>query len=401
MNEKLLALAFLATLSTHALAHGDRPSRYFAYEIPALEMDDPLCVPGYATTQFLTDVNNRRFGAGGAGCYHELGVGSDGRPQFERIQKPYAWSPRTGAYLLPLGDFSSALPLGVDVRNNAYGFQSSAGLGAVQWTPGGGISEFLGVDPLCGFGLSLAIDANARGEIVGWAFRAPADPFSCTIRSVVVRPSGEEVVGPVDGSPANITNSGIVNGAIGGQAATWNWRTGAIVRLHQATGSETSTAYDLNERGIAVGVATVIESAGPPICARATPLMWDARGRERVLPKPPGAVTSTALDINEDGVIVGNSSTAACNDLAAEVQRATIWIDGRASDLNRLLVGRPGIVLLDAGTVTERGEILAAGYRAYEPEKPCPQTIRLPDGGFISDGSTCHDTHAYLLIPAD
>jgi hypothetical protein len=401
MKKNLLALACLATLSNTAVAHGDRPSRYIAYEIPAVEIDDPLCVPGFATTQFLADVNNRRFGAGGAGCYHEQGVGSDGRPRFERVLKPYAWSPLTGAYLLPLGDAFAALPLGVDIHNNAYGFQSVSGLDGVKWTPGGGYSVVIGADPLCGFGVSLAIDANARGEIVGWAYRPPTDPFSCNIHTVVVTPSGEEVVGPLNGSPAAISNAGIVSGAIDSQAAKWNWRTGEIVRLHQASGVETSTAYDLNERGVAVGSSTVVESFGSPVCARSTPLLWDARNRERALPKLPGTVTSTALGVNGDGVIVGNSSTAACNDGATELQRATLWTDGRAIDLNRQLVGRPRIVLLDAGTITERGEILAVGYRVTDSEKPCPQTVGNLESGFMSDSSTCHDTRAYLLIPVD
>ncbi len=63
MNKKIPALAFLAALSANALAHDDRPSRYIAHEIPAVELDDPACVPGFATTQFASDMNGRRFAA--------------------------------------------------------------------------------------------------------------------------------------------------------------------------------------------------------------------------------------------------------------------------------------------------------------------------------------------------
>lgn len=401
MNKKLLAFAFLATLSTTALAHDDRPPRYLAHEIPAVELEDPDCVPGYATTQSAGAMNNRRFAAGSAGCYHQQGVGSDGQPLYQQVRRPFAWSPLTGSYRLPDNPGFEAIPLGVDIYNNAYGLQTGPNFDGVKWTQGGGLSVVFGADPLCGFGISLAIEANARGEIVGWAFRPVPEGFSCNIRTVVRRPSGEEVVGPMDGSPAGITNAGIVTGAIAGQAATWNWRSGAIVRLHQATGSETSTAYDLNDRGVAVGVASVLESGGPPICVRSTPLIWDARHRERVLPKPAGAVSGTALNITEDGVIVGYSDDAVCFDGATETQRAVIWIDGRVTDLNRQLIGRPGIKLLQATSITERGEIMAFGYRASDPEKPCPQSVRLPDGGFVSDASTCRDTHAYLLVPVN
>lgn len=394
-------LAAVATFSTLAPAHDDRPPRYRAFEIPAVELEDPACVPGYATTQSASDMNFRRFAAGVAGCYHEQGVGSDGQPRYQQVTKPYAWSPFTGSYLLPRNIGFDAVPLGVDIYNNAYGFQTGPSFDGVKWTSGGGLQVVIGTDPVCGFGVSLAINANARGEIVGWAFRPPFEGFFCTIRTVVRRPSGEEVVGPVDGSPAGITNAGIVTGAIESQAATWNWRSGAIVRLHQATGLETSTAYDLNERGVAVGVATVLESGGPPICARSTPLTWDARHRERVLPKPAGAVSGIALNINEAGVIVGYSDDAVCFDGATKSQRAVIWVDGRVTALDRQLLGRPGIRLLQATSITERGEIMAFGYRASDAEKPCPQPVRTPEGVTASDNSTCRDTHAYLLVPVD
>ena len=122
MKKNLLALAFLAALSTNALAHGDRPSRYIAHEIPAVEFADPACLPGYATTQSASDMNIRRFAAGGAGCYQQQGLGSDGQPFYQRVTKPFAWSPLTGSYLLPRNNDFDAIPLGVDIYNNAYGF---------------------------------------------------------------------------------------------------------------------------------------------------------------------------------------------------------------------------------------------------------------------------------------
>src|SRR5205085_2074748 len=134
-----------------------------------------------------------------------------------------------------------------------------------------------------------------------------------------------------------------------------------------------------------------------------TPLTWDARNRERALPKLPGSVSSHAFGINEDGDIVGDASPLTCNDAATESERAVIWREGRVDDLNRRLVGRPGIVLLSTSAINDRGEIMASGYRAWEPEKPCPQFVLSPEPGGLpsSDDSTCHDTRAYLLIPVD
>ena len=112
----LLALSTL--LSAMASAHDQRPPHYVAYEIPAVELGDPGCVPGFATSQWASDMNNRRFAAGASGCYHEQGVGSDGKPFYQQVYKPFAWSPFTGAYLLPQNPGSDAIPLGVDVYNN-------------------------------------------------------------------------------------------------------------------------------------------------------------------------------------------------------------------------------------------------------------------------------------------
>jgi hypothetical protein len=287
------AIAVLATLSTAALAHDDRPTRYIAFEIPAPELQDPACVPGYATTQFGTDLNNRRFLVGGAGCYHQDYVDANGRPFYQRHVKPYAWSPGTGSYQLPRSGDGDALPLGVDVYNNAYGFQSGVNLDGVKWSPGGGLQVVFGADPFCGFGVSIALRANPRGEVIGWAFR-PVTGGVCNPRWVLRKPGGEEVIGPEGGSPAAINTAGLVAGNINSRAAKWNSRSGEVTFLRPESDGELSGVLDMNERGIAVGSSSVVESSGPPACFRVTPLTWDARNRERALPKLPGSVSSNA-----------------------------------------------------------------------------------------------------------
>jgi hypothetical protein len=315
--------------------------------------------------------------------------------------KPYAWSPGTGSYQLPRSGDGDALPLGVDVYNNAYGFQSGVNLDGVKWSPGGGLQVVFGADPFCGFGVSIALRANPRREVIGWAFRPVTGGF-CNPRWVLRKPGGEEVIGPEGGSPAAINTVGLVAGNINSRAAKWNSRSGEVTFLRPESDGELSGVLDMNERGIAVGSSSVVESSGPPACFRVTPLTWDAHNRERALPKLPGSVSSNAFGINEAGDIVGDASPSVCNDGAAERERAVIWSDGRVDDLNRRLVGRPGVVLLSTSAINDHGEIMAFGYRAWEPEKPCPQFVSVPDGGPpSSDDSTCHDTRAYLLVPVD
>lgn len=398
MDKKMLSAALLAAICGSAWAHDDRPPRYFAFEIPAPDLQDPQCLAGFATTQSAGDMNNRRFVVGGAGCYHD--VGAAGTPLLQRVLQPYAWSPQTGSYLLAGG--SSATVLTADVFNNAYGFQFSGNLDGVKWSPGGGLAVVIGADPACGFGVSIAVRANARGEIAGSAFRQfePDIPFFCTPHMVVEKPTGEEVVGPDGGNPTVISNAGVVAGSINNHAAKWNWRSGEVTMLRPASDPVVTSILAMNERGIAVGEST--NTLGPGSCG-SQPLLWDARNREHVLPNLPGALAALPLGINEDNVVVGNSSPQGCGATEnEEAERAVIWSDGRVTDLNRLLVGRPGIVLISASEITDRGDILAVGFRSFELVKPCPELVFPPDGSppHNEDGA-CHDLHTYLLRPVD
>ena len=401
MDKKTPALAFLLALSTSALGHDDRPARYIAREIPAPELQDPSCVPGYATTQWNVDVNDRRFSAGAAGCYHDEGPNPDGQPNFNMRLLPYAWSPFTGSYLLPVEPNGTALALGVDVYGNAYGFQTTTNLDGVKWSPGGGASVVIGADPICGFGVSFAITANARGEIAGQAFR-PVPEGYCNVRMLVRKPGGEEVLGPIGGTAAAINDAGLVAGTINSRAAKWNSRTGEVVMLRPESDTELSSALDMNERGVTVGQASRADGFDSAACYQKRALLWDARNRERELSGLPGSVSNVPNDINGSGVIVGYATPDVCDSAMGERQRAVVWSEGRVYDLNSLLIGRPGVVLLAAIGINERGEIVATGYRAREPKKPCPQPVFPADGTlpYSVDGA-CHDTHAYLLMPVD
>jgi hypothetical protein len=407
MNTMAL-LSALAAFSISASAHDHRPTRYIAFEIPAPELQDPLCLPGYATQHFGAAINDRRFVAGAVGCYHDFGEQPNGGRSIQVQQQPSAWSPQTGPYLLPTTpDHPTGLALGVDVYNNAYGYLGGTSLDGMRWSPGGGVSVVIGADPdpSCSVAVSMAITANARGEIAGWGFRpAPEDPVPCNLRLVVRRPGGTEALGPVGSTPNAINSAGVAAGGLNSHAIKWNSRTGELVNLRPQDETVLSSAADINDRDVAVGV-----DAGEPVpfgtttgCPPQVALTWDRHNRERALPHLAGMRWSSARAINNDGVIVGSSSPQECSFGAiGERVRAVVWKNGRAFDLNQLMIGRPGVVLMEAGAINERGEILAYGYRSFEPAKPCPQLILLPDGSTQSDDSVCHDGRAYLLVPLD
>ena len=403
-KKKILSLAFLALVSTGTWAHDDRVPHYVVYEIPTPDLADPQCVPGFATTAWLGGVNSRRFAAGTSSCYHDFGPTPEGLPNFGTVYKPFAWSPPTGSYLLPSNGGGGVLT--VDGYGNGYGYQTGAGLDGTKWTPGGGAPQALyPTDPLCGWNISIAVTANARGEIGGWAVRSvDGDPNSCNTRAVIRDASGVEVLGPLGSSPSAVTNAGIAGLSVNNHAAKWNFRTGQISMLRPDTDPEISYVNGMTERGVTVGVSYVPVSQPPggSVCTKSKVLVWDARNREHTLPNLAGTVSSWPNAINEDEVIVGLSSENACAIPANENARAAIWINGRATDLNRQLVGRPGVVLNSATGINDRGEIVAIGYRASDAAKPCPQVVFPPDGGLsYSDDSTCRDSHAYLLIPID
>jgi hypothetical protein len=406
-NKKMALLAALAGFSTLALAHDEPARRYLVIEIPAPDLQDPLCLPGYATQYFGAAINDRRFVAGGIGCYHDTGELPGGERSIQIEQHASAWSPQTGPYLLPTTpEQPTGIALGVDVFNNAYGFLSGVSLDGIRWSPGGGVSVVIGPDPDpdCSVAVSMAITANSRGEVLGWGFRPVlGDPIPCNIHSVVRRPNGTEAVGPLGGNPNAINANGVVAGSVGGHAMKWNSRTGEVVNLRPQTESVISAAADINDRDVAVGLDVGVPApAGTTSgCPAEIALTWDRQNRERALPHLAGMKSSRAMSINNDGVIVGFSTPVDCPFAADERVRAVVWKEGRAFDLNRLAVGRPGVVLTQAGSINERGEILASGYRGFEAPKPCPQLVFLADGSIHLDNSVCHDRRAYLLVPLD
>ena len=56
-------------------------------------------------------------------------------------------------------------------------------------------------------------------------------------------------------------------------------------------------------------------------------------------------------------------------------ERATLWRDGRAFDLNNAIPSHPGVTLASANSINRRGQILAFGYRNADPLVICPRSM--------------------------
>ncbi|MGH6646388.1 cellulose binding domain-containing protein [Aquabacterium sp.] len=136
-------------------------------------------------------------------------------------------------------------------------------------------------------------------------------------------------------------------------AAAWSGSFGSDLGT---LGGSSSNAFDINDDGVIVGQA---QTAGD---AARHATRWDAYSNAIVDLGTLGGQNSTARAINKLGVVVGSAQDA------NGVQRATMWVDGKAIDLNTLLV--PGS--LPAGTVLDA---------AYDINDAGQILVKIPSGG--------------------
>lgn len=249
-----------------------------------------------------------------------------------------------------------------------------------------------------GAGNSVAYGINDQGEIAGAYNTATAQrPF----RSV--RKTGFQELSLPAGSNGGIAYSineigeaaGYVTGSNGVRPVWWT-RRGDVQVLQSAAGSSTK-ALDLNGRGDIVGV-----SGGEPNAA----VLWPRKGGMVSLGTLPGFTNGEAVAISESGLIAGVATGVAAS---PNRTRAVLWqpggraiqdlgslavgTDSRARDVNNRgeVVGRssssggsrafiwtastgmrdlntlvtvPGLVMTDALSVNQRGDIVVMGQDA-------------------------------------
>lgn len=222
----------------------------------------------------------------------------------------------------------------------------------------------------------FAAGSNSRGQVVGWAEDSYHDPTCVSPQVYQFR------------------------------AALWNGHTGALTELPPLPGDATSAATDINDRGVAVGISGSCDVAvgaysaahvvkwvhGTPVelptlgaPAWNTPnaingrgevvgfvnqagtegdafdpvaVDWAPSGALQVLGVLPGGALSEALGVNGAGEVVGESCTAsfACSGFVVD--------HGEMYDLQDLVAGAPGIQIISANDVNNRGQITGQAYDA-------------------------------------
>jgi probable HAF family extracellular repeat protein len=179
-----------------------------------------------------------------------------------------------------------------------------------------------------------------------------------------------------DSNASDINEHGQVVGVSIPDGASFNgrnsraflWQRGRIHAL-PGLGGTYSSATSINNRGDIVGAATLAGNT-----ARHA-VLW-THGRPTDLGTLPGDVSSEAVDLVGRDLIVGSS----CGSRDAGPCRATLWLNGRAIDLNTLIPAAAGWDLTDVQAVNERGQLVGGGSHNGEPHGFLMTSSWLPPG---------------------
>ncbi len=175
------------------------------------------------------------------------------------------------------------------------------------------------------------------------------------------------------------------------QATLWN--AGTITNLTSlGNGAQFSQAYSVNDLSVAVGASSTGQTVGQLIGTTSTTAItrafkWDTGAINELAPfnlydpiTNNGSTTnyhSVANDINNAGLIVGNSQR-----ISGSAAVATLWENGIAIDLNTLIPAGSGWNLLNAEGIKDAGDIVGFGTfggnsRAFLLTIPEPSTAGL------------------------
>jgi uncharacterized membrane protein len=216
----------------------------------------------------------------------------------------------------------------------------------------------VGMQPLPGLGggVSSGDGINNRGDVVGEA----AINALPTWHGALWHVNGQgQVLGPIDlGTflPNDINDDGIMAGSQGGVPAVGALDGNGVLHV-TPLGTVSGQAFAINIHGDVVGVISVNSTLRAFVCR--------AGGAITQLPDL-GGYESSALDINDQGQIVGWSYKPKKGNLLNQV--AVIWQNGAVADLNPLANAGSSGILHDAGGINNAGQIVGTVYLSTVPE---------------------------------
>jgi hypothetical protein len=408
MKKLLRSFAALGLLfAMEAQAHGPGVSRYRVDEVHAPGSLKAGCLDGFAAGASIQRINDFSVVNGNFTCYTQVDPTTS---TFQARNAPFVAAAWFGALELPRPPApGAAFGASINNRGEIFGFESVGnGIAGTRWTLAGGHEHFF-FDPACNsIQVSSAVDGNGR-YVVGSGLRAdsrlppPLDTFCLRLTWLIRAANGVEAAGPLDGAPAAINAFNVAVGTADRSAIRYDVPTAQVRMLHAADATHSAEATDINDLGDVVGRISVNTSTPGFVneCDRGVAVRWDRDGRENLLPHLPGAVASRAHGLGYAGETVGDSGAGTyCQVKDGSGERATLWLNGRAFDLNTLIPGSAGITLTYAISVNRRGQISAGGFDNAEPLTQCPTVAADPAGGPPTFTVVpCHNNHMYVLTP--
>jgi len=130
------------------------------------------------------------------------------------------------------------------------------------------------------------------------------------------------------------------------------WNNGVPTDLG-TLGGKNSLAERVNDNGVVIGSTESSTAPADQVTSRRA-FQWK-NGKIAELPPLASGQGSFALDLNNQGVVVGYSASDFTH------QTANIWVNGHPIDLNTLIPASSGYVLTLAGDINASGQIIAGG----------------------------------------
>ncbi len=218
------------------------------------------------------------------------------------------------------------------------------------------------IGSLPGYPYSEARGISDTGLIAGFAETGHADRLRAWVSHAFVRqPDGSLLDLGTLGGPYSAAYAVSPSGSVAGKADTDSEATHAFLWTEDGgmtdlgtLGGANSAAYAVSSTGTVAGVSETDDSGTRHGFSSASGQICD-------LAPLPSMETSAAYAVNGTDQVVGTSQTA------SGMKRATLWQNGRPTDLNTLLPPHSGWVLTEARAINDHGQIAGQGFLNGKP----------------------------------
>lgn len=262
-------------------------------------------------------------------------------PATDPMYMPTLWPTPGTPVALGLLSHQPALAVAYGLNNRGQAVGSDAFGRAILWN-GTQATEL----PSLGGSSSEAMAINDAGQVAGWSFSSPSSGLQATLWQ-----NGQPInLGTLGGRSSwatDINSSGQIAGAadraFGSRAVLW---TNGVARDLGTWHGHASFAQGLNDTGHVVGHDVDDQGASHAF-------WWNGSTMSLLTPLEGDGAWSAAADINNRDQVVGYS-------IGQGDQRATLWDEGRPTDLNSFLDRasvQAGWHLIEAHAINENGWI--------------------------------------------